>query len=62
MTLDVDKYRLSEADHQTIFDQFIKPVLFSRAQPLNQPVAVIFGGQPGQAREPLQHHQSRHTT
>lgn len=47
MTVDADKYRLSEADHQAIFDQDIKPDLFAGAKPSNQPVAVIFGGQPG---------------
>lgn len=42
-----DQYRLSEADHQAIFEQDIKPDLFAGAKPSSQPVAVIFGGQPG---------------
>lgn len=47
MALDADRYRLSETDHQATFDQDIKPDLFAGAKPSNQPVAVIFGGQPG---------------
>lgn len=47
MALDADRYRLSEADHQATFDRDIKPDLFAGAKPSNQPVAVIFGGQPG---------------
>jgi hypothetical protein len=48
--VDADKYRLSEADHQAIFDLDIKPDLFAGAKPSNQPVAVIFGGQPGSGK------------
>ena len=47
MASNPDRYRLSEADHQAIFEQDIKPDLFADAKPSNQPVAVIFGGQPG---------------
>lgn len=47
MALDPDKHRLSEADHQRIFDTQIRPRLFDGAQPAETPVAVIFGGQPG---------------
>lgn len=47
MASNPDRYRLSEADHQAIFEQDIKPDLFAGAKPSNQPVAVIFGGQPG---------------
>lgn len=47
MAANPDQYRLSEADHQAIFEQDIKPDLFAGAKPSSQPVAVIFGGQPG---------------
>ena len=47
MALDPDKYRLSETTHQATFEQDIKPDLFAGAKPSDQPVAVIFGGQPG---------------
>jgi predicted ABC-type ATPase len=47
MALNPDQYRLNEAEHQAIFEQDIKPDLFAGAKPVNQPVAVIFGGQPG---------------
>lgn len=47
MASNPDRYRLSEADHQAIFEQDIKPDLFAGAKPSHQPVAVIFGGQPG---------------
>ncbi|RRD64235.1 zeta toxin of the postsegregational killing system [Comamonadaceae bacterium OH2310_COT-174] len=44
---DPDQYRLSEAEHQAIFERRIKPDLFAGAKSSSQPVAVIFGGQPG---------------
>jgi fido (protein-threonine AMPylation protein) len=47
MALDADQYRLNEVDHQAIFDHEIRLDLFAGAKPANQPVAVIFGGQPG---------------
>lgn len=47
MALNPDQYRLTEAEHQATFDNNIKPDLFAGAKPSGQPVAVIFGGQPG---------------
>jgi predicted ABC-type ATPase len=47
MVLDADSYRLSDAEHEAIFDRDIKPELFANAIPSNRPIAVIFGGQPG---------------
>ena len=47
MALNPDQYRLTEAEHQATFDNDIKPDLFAGAKPSGQPVAVIFGGQPG---------------
>ena len=47
MALNPDQYRLSELDHQAIFDQVIERRLFATAQSVSQPVAIIFGGQPG---------------
>jgi predicted ABC-type ATPase len=47
MALDADRYRLSEAEHQAIFDRRIKPQLFADARPQAMPVAIVFGGQPG---------------
>lgn len=49
MALNPDAHRLSEAEHQTIFEQEIKPELFSNVSPSlsDRPIAVIFGGQPG---------------
>ncbi len=42
-----EKYRLTETEHQAIFERDIKPYLFTKAQSVGDPVAVIFGGQPG---------------
>lgn len=50
MALDPAAYRLSEDDHQRIFETRIKPVLFADASPSTAPVAVIFGGQPGSGK------------
>jgi hypothetical protein len=47
MALNPDQHRLSEADHQTLFERVITPQLFATSQPSNAPVAIIFGGQPG---------------
>lgn len=47
MALNPDQHRLTPAEHQTIFDDDIKPDLFTNAKPSSHPVAVIFGGQPG---------------
>ena len=47
MALNPDQYRLSEADHQTIFERDIQPELFAEAKSSDHPVAVIYGGQPG---------------
>jgi len=47
MALDPDRYRLSEKEHQTIFEKEIKPRIFASAQSVSQPSAIIFGGQPG---------------
>jgi hypothetical protein len=46
-TLDPDRYRLSESDHQRIFERRINPHVFKGATASRRPVAVIFGGQPG---------------
>lgn len=46
--LDPNKYRLSEEQHQAIFEKRIARDLFAGAkQAEGKPVAVIFGGQPG---------------
>lgn len=47
MAFDPNRYRLSEAEHQAIFETDIKPVLFMGVQASSKPVAIIFGGQPG---------------
>lgn len=47
MGLNPDQYRLSETEHQAIFERDIKPDLFANAKSVDAPVAVIFGGQPG---------------
>ncbi|MDY0134402.1 MAG: zeta toxin family protein, partial [Atribacterota bacterium] len=44
---DPQKHQLSEAEHQRIFDERIKPEIFAGAKTLERPTAVIFGGQPG---------------
>lgn len=47
MALNPDQYLLSEVEHQTIFEQRIKPNFFAVVKPSSQPVAIILGGQPG---------------
>jgi len=42
-----EQYRLSEDEHQAIFEKEIKPDLFANKKASDRPVAVIFGGQPG---------------
>ncbi|GAB0120035.1 zeta toxin family protein [Acidisoma sp. 7E03] len=50
MALDPAAYRLSEDDHQRIFETRIKPRLFAGVAPSPASVAVIFGGQPGSGK------------
>jgi len=47
MAANPDQHRLGEAENQAVFEQEIKPWIFAHAEPALQPVAVIFGGQPG---------------
>jgi len=47
MKLNPNEYTLSEQDHQSIFEKGIIPDLFARVVASENPVAVIFGGQPG---------------
>lgn len=42
-----ERYQLSEDEHQAIFERRIKPQLFANVTPVDRPVAIIFGGQPG---------------
>jgi len=49
MALDPDRYRFSDADHEAVFEE-IKADVFSHAKTADQPVAVIFGGQPGSGK------------
>lgn len=45
-----DKYCLSESQNQEIFERGIKPDLFTDKKSVANPVAVIFGGQPGSGK------------
>lgn len=45
--LDADQYRLPADEHARIFRTFIVPHVFESARPVDQPVAILFGGQPG---------------
>ena len=45
--LDADRYRLSEAEHQSIFEKRIIPEYFSGAGRSAHPIAIVYGGQPG---------------
>ncbi|BCM78163.1 hypothetical protein KAM329D_32200 [Aeromonas caviae] len=49
MALNPDEHRLSETEHQAIFEKRIKPTLFLDVLPSSseRPIAIIFGGQPG---------------
>ena len=44
---DLDKFVLSESQHESIFQKEIKPYLFKNANPVDSPIVVVFGGQPG---------------
>jgi len=47
MVLDPEQYRLTESEHQAIFEAKIKPTLFAGTISSDRPVAIVFGGQPG---------------
>jgi predicted ABC-type ATPase len=44
---DPDKYRLSEADHERLFQQRVVPEVFGETTPQARPTAIFLGGQPG---------------
>lgn len=50
---DTNIYRLSEEEHEKIFEEKIKPYHLSGASPADSPVAVIFGGQPGAGKSTI---------
>ncbi|MDN6888323.1 zeta toxin family protein [Variovorax sp. CAN2819] len=50
MELDRQKHCLPEADHQRIFERSILPRLFADAARVDDPVVVMFGGQPGSGK------------
>ena len=52
MAIDADRFRLSEAQHQDIFERRIAPVVLASAQPDPSPTAIVFGGQPGAGKSP----------
>lgn len=52
MVIDADRYRLTEAQHQQIFDKRIAPLVLGGATPDPAPVAIVFGGQPGAGKSP----------
>lgn len=47
LKLNPDQYRLSEQEHEEIFQKKIKTLLFDNVSSVKKPVAAIFGGQPG---------------
>jgi len=42
-----DQYRLSAVEHRRIFESEIKPAYLGDAISATEPIAIIFGGQPG---------------
>lgn len=44
---DPERFRLPDEKHQAIFERRIVPALFADAKPSREPLAVLFGGQPG---------------
>lgn len=52
MAIDADRFRLSEAQHQDIFERRIAPLVLASAQPDPSPTAIVFGGQPGAGKSP----------
>lgn len=52
MARNIEQYWLSEREHQEIFEADIKDAIFADVKAVDQPVAVIFGGQPGSGKSP----------
>ena len=53
MTLNLEQYKLSEEEHQAIYEKKITPRLFKDVKTVENPVAVMFGGQPGCGKSTL---------
>lgn len=52
MAIDADRFRLTEAQHQEIFERRIAPLVLANVQPDPFPTAIVFGGQPGAGKSP----------
>jgi hypothetical protein len=52
MAIDADRFRLTEAQHQDIFEKRIAPLVLANVQPDLSPTAIVFGGQPGAGKSP----------
>lgn len=50
MTDDPARHQLPDAENARIFEEDIKPRIFSRVVAQERPVAIIFGGQPGSGK------------
>lgn len=46
----LEKYKLNDETHEVIFRQEIIPDIFKNAKTCHEPIAVIFGGQPGSGK------------
>jgi adenylylsulfate kinase-like enzyme len=53
MMLNLEQYKLSEEEHQAIYEQEIAPLLFNDVKTVENPVVVMFGGQPGCGKSDL---------
>jgi Zeta toxin len=52
MVSDADRHRLTEAQHQEIFEKRIAPLVLGGLTADPAPVAIVFGGQPGAGKSP----------
>lgn len=59
MTPDPELYSLAPARLREIYEQDVAPVIFRAARPVDQPTAILLGGQPGAGKTPMQYQAGR---
>lgn len=59
MDRDPERHSLSPDALQKIYETRVAPRLFGGAQSVEQPTAIVLGGQPGSGKTPMQNHAAR---
>jgi len=59
MSADPERYSLAPDRLRQIYDEDVAPVIFRSARSVDQPTAILLGGQPGAGKTPMQYQADR---